>query len=74
MEKFKKLFPDELGFRPFEYYEIFEFYRPKLILPRNIREYAERGNTNESRPFIIESSEKDDSIYIDNDRVGLRIW
>lgn len=71
---FEKLFPDEFGFRHFWHFEIFEFYRPKLILPRNIREYAERGITNATRPFIFDTKEeRDENIYIDNDRVGLRI-
>lgn len=70
---FEKLFPDEFGFRHFWHFEIFEFYRPKLILPRNIRKYAERGITNESRPFVFDTKEQDENIYIDNDRVGLRI-
>lgn len=70
---FEKLFPEEFGFRYFWHFEIFEFYRPKLILPRNIREYAEVGITNEIRPFIFDAKEQDENIYIDNDRVGLRI-
>ncbi len=69
----EKIFPDEFGFRHFWYFQIFEFYKPKLILPKNIREYAERGITNEIRPFIFDRKEQDESIYIDNDRVGLRM-
>lgn len=68
---YEKLLPYE--FKHFFYFEIFEFYRPRLILPKKIQEYAEHGITNETKPFIFESKEKDDNIYIDNDRVGLRI-
>ncbi len=71
--KFEKLFPDEYPFIPIWQFEISDFYRPRLILPMKIREYAEDGLTSEIRPFIFESREKNDTMYIDNDRVGLRI-
>lgn len=70
---FEKLFPDEFPFRHFWHFEILEHYRPRLILPRNIRELAEKGLTNETKPFIFETKEQNENIYIDNDRVGLRI-
>jgi len=69
---FDKLFPDEPPFHPFWRYEIMDYYRPRLILPINIRKLAEAGITNDTNPFIFEGSELD-NIYIDNDRVGLRI-
>lgn len=68
-----KIFPDEFPFGPLWHAEIFEFFRPRLILPFNIREFAEAGITNNTTPFIFDSNDQDRSMYIDNDRVGLRI-
>ncbi len=70
---FEKLFPDEFPFRPILHFEILDFYRPRLILPKEIRDYAEDGLTSETKPFVFETSEQDYNTYIDNDRVGLRI-
>jgi hypothetical protein len=70
--RFDTLLPDEFPFRPFRYFEIFEFYRPRLILPKDIFEYAKNGITNDIKPFSFDAKE-DDSLYIDNDRIGLRI-
>ena len=70
---FEKGFPDEFLFNPMWQFEILDHYRPRLILPKNIREYAENGLTSNTKPFIFEAREQDDSIYIDNDRIGLRI-
>lgn len=67
---FEKLFPDEFPFRHFGH---FEYYRPRIILPFAVRDYAERGITNDVMPFIFETNEQDYNTYIDNDRVGLRI-
>ena len=69
----ERIFKDEIPrFRPFHYFELFEFYRLSLILPNNIREFAQKGITNELNPYNFEQSEKN-TLYIDNDRVGLRI-
>lgn len=71
---FEKLFPDEFPFRHFWHLEILEYYRPRIILPFAIRDYAENGITNEVRPFIFETNkDQGQDIYIDNDRIGLRI-
>lgn len=70
---FEKLFPDEFPFRPILHFEILDFYRPRLILPKKIRDYAEDGLTSETKPFVFETSEQEYNTYIDNDRVGLRI-
>jgi len=70
---FEKLFSKELAFRHMWHFAIFDFYRPRLILPKKIHEYAEHGLTNESIPFIFEEKEQNENIYIDNDRIGLRI-
>lgn len=70
---FEKFFPDEFPFRPFWLFEVLDHYRPRLVLPKSIRDYADTGITNETRPFIFENSEQTNNLYIDNDRVGLRI-
>lgn len=55
-------------------FEVFDFLRPRLILPERIRDYAEDGINNNTIPFIMEGSQSVNSnVYIDNDRVGLRI-
>lgn len=70
---FEKLFLDEFPFRHFWHFEILEYYKPKIILPFAIRDYAENGITNEIKPFIFETDKQKYNTYIDNDRVGLRI-
>lgn len=70
---FDKIFLDEFLFRPFWYREIFEFYRPRLILPVKISEFADNGITRQTEPFNYQVTDQNDYIYIDNDRVGLRI-
>ena len=70
---FEKLFPDEFPFKHFWHFEILEYYRPRIILPVAIKNYAENGIMNEIKPFIFETNEQDYNTYIDNDRVGLRI-
>jgi hypothetical protein len=71
---FEKLFPDEFPFIHFWYFEILEYYRPRLILPFSIRDYAEDGITNETKPFIFDTNkEQEKNLYIDNDRIGLKI-
>ncbi len=70
---FEKLFPDEFPFKYFMLFEILKYYRPRIILPFAIRDYAENGITNKIKPFIFETKEQDYNTYIDNDRIGLRI-
>lgn len=71
---FEKMFSDELPFRHFCHFEIFEYYSPRIILPIAIRDYAENGITNDIKPFIFEkSNEQERNLYIDNDRIGLQI-
>lgn len=75
------LSPDKLFkyFADFDYYpyfhiwchEFFYNFRPRLILPKNIQEYGKFGLTRDTKPFYFYS--KDNNIYIDNDRIGLRI-
>ncbi|MEQ1665822.1 MAG: hypothetical protein ABL927_10640 [Bdellovibrionales bacterium] len=67
----EKFFPDEQPFRRFKY-ELFDFIRPCLILPKKIFEYAEKGINNETTPFIFENESENNYLYIDNDRIGLR--
>lgn len=52
--------------------EIFHFFRPKLILPRQILEFSENGVNGNIRPFIFEGEQSNRSLYIDTDRVGLQ--
>lgn len=71
---FEKLYPDEFPFRHFWHFEILDYYRPRLILPFAIRDYAKNGITNETKPFIFETDEEQKkNLYIDNDRIGLQI-
>lgn len=53
--------------------EIYDAFRPRLILPGRIRDYAEDGINNNTIPFNFEASELNRNTYIDNDRVGLRV-
>ncbi|WP_310832324.1 hypothetical protein [Paenibacillus pedocola] len=57
---------------PFIRFWGYEVKRLKLILPKKIKEYAENGLERDTPPFIFDSKENSD-IYIDNDRVGLRM-
>jgi hypothetical protein len=73
IRNFENLLRDEFPFQPIWYFELLEFYRPRLILPAAINQYAETGITNDTNPFLFEYNSQDEDIYIDNDRVGLRI-
>ena len=70
--KLEKLFRKEFLYLPFPCFELFKFYRPQIILPSNIRELAANGLSKDTKPFDFKIS-KQENIYIDNDRVGLRI-
>jgi hypothetical protein len=70
---FEKYF--DRDFSPFPhhwYHDIIEFYRPSLLLPSAIRQFATNGITNENKPFIFDSTDNDYT-YVDNDRIGLQI-
>lgn len=70
----KNLFRDELPFSHSRERKIFEFYRPKLILPFKIHDFAKNGITNDIKNLLLESyTDQTQRLYIDNDRVGLRI-
>lgn len=77
LRNYEKLFPNEFPFLPrFWFFEIFEHYRPRLILPSNIYELAQTGISNETKPFITETNVDSNNItntYIDTDRVGLQL-
>ncbi|MFZ6013174.1 MAG: hypothetical protein ACOYXT_22715, partial [Bacteroidota bacterium] len=68
-----RIFPDEFPIRPFLHREVFEFYRPRLILPKNINDFANDGITSQTEPFEYQETDPNNYTYIDNDRVGLRI-
>jgi hypothetical protein len=71
---FEKMFDREPPFFPMWHHEILHYYRPRLILPINTRILSETGITNETAPFFFDTgSNSETRIYIDNDRVGLRI-
>ena len=70
---FEKIFPEEFPLHPHWYFDLLEFYRPSLLLPFDIREYAKNGLTKDIKPFVFDLKQEDNYIYIDNDRVGLRI-
>jgi hypothetical protein len=66
----EKMFKNNFSFSRFMFHEIFDIHRPRLIIPKNIIEYSESGITNKIEPFKY-IQEK--GIYIDNDRIGLKI-
>lgn len=53
-------------------WEIGRCYRPKLILPGKIESYAKKGLSKDDNAFNLEDKQQND-LYIDNDRVGLKI-
>ena len=61
----------DIGLFPFR--RMPHFRETKLILPENIHELARDGINKSTRPFIFEDQD-DGDIYIDNDRIGLRLW
>jgi hypothetical protein len=66
---FKIPFENEMPWHPL-YMDLLNYFRPRLILPYEISNYANFGLTRNMVPF--EQKEDDDSVYIDNDRVGLQ--
>ena len=70
---FGNIFQEEFPFFPLRFFDNLRYFRPKLILPTSIRDFAINGFTNELRPFNFENKEQDQYLYVDNDRVGLRI-
>lgn len=56
-------------------YEVLEKYQPRLIIPADVKEFAEKGLPENFKPFDMKSVKTDagDEIYIDNDYVGLKI-
>ncbi len=65
-----RFFRDEYFYAIYRYF-CFDFDELWLILPAKINLFAENGITNEIKPFMFES--KEENIYIDNDRVGLKL-
>lgn len=52
--------------------ELFDFYRPRLLLPLNIHDFVKNGVSQDTRPFQLGETGQS-NIYIDNDRVGLQL-
>ncbi|MFN3343103.1 MAG: hypothetical protein ACK40M_10425, partial [Flavobacteriales bacterium] len=74
-KSYKKIYPEEFPFNNFWFYDFFDHYRLRLILPKNVAELAKEGLTNQTEPFAFKPDESGQkNLYIDNDRVGLRIW
>jgi hypothetical protein len=71
LQRFRKVLNHESLFYPFWYHEFLELFRPRLILPKDIAKYAKNGLTRESKPF--EPIQEGRNLYIDADRIGLRI-
>ena len=51
------------------YFMDMHHHQLKIILPEHIEKYAKKGLNTDIKPF---SYDKDDQIYIDNDRIGLK--
>lgn len=71
----RKLFRDEMRFHPFGRHEFFEIYCPTLLLPYQIEDYAKIGMSKGIRSFTLQSESEvpNNYLYIDNDRIGLRL-
>lgn len=50
--------------------EIFNFYKPKLIITKNVEIYAKEGLTDNVVSFEFDNNR---NIYIDNDRIGIEL-
>lgn len=78
LEVFTPRFLRSLGFDRYPWiwpeieFMLFHRLRFKLIIPKNIEYLAENGINRETKPFLIGESESN-YLYIDNDRVGLKI-
>lgn len=69
-----KFLSSNLPFTSICYHKILDYYNPKIILPHAISDYATNGITNKIKPFIYSPNEEGKHhIYIDNDRIGLKI-
>lgn len=66
------VFQKECLFNSIFLYKLRDFYKPELILPGNIKELAKHGLSRDIKPFEYDIS-KNENMYIDNDRVGLKI-
>lgn len=53
--------------------ELFEAFWIRLVLPGSIRDYAKEGLSADSKPFVMNEGSEREGIYIDYDRVGLRL-
>jgi len=72
---FNKYFRHLLGFSIHneQLTNILDIYSPKLLLPEKIFDFAQNGISRDTLPFIMNPNDKESNIYIDNDRVGLKI-
>lgn len=71
----EKFYAIELEPLPFRLLDCICFFckRFYLILPEKIESFSEYGITKDIQPFFIEKLNERETIYIDNDRVGLMV-
>lgn len=53
--------------------DLLDYYAPRLILPIAIKDFAKYGINSQTMPFIFDMNDNDNNLFIDNDRVGLRV-
>lgn len=53
------------------FHDLLHYNRLKLILPKRIEKYSKEGLSSRTEPFLYNNSNKE--VYIDNDRIGLKI-
>lgn len=56
-------------FFKYHMFDLFNQNQPKIILPKNIEEYAKNGLNSDTEPFLFDNNKQ---TYIDNDRIGLK--
>ena len=50
-----------------------DYYEVKLILPGEIKVFAEAGISNDTTPFFVSDTINERHVYIDSDRIGLSV-
>lgn len=74
--KLRDLFLKDLPHWPFVWMELMNIYSPRLILPAEIRKLSTNGLNSQTVPFELDienTKSIESNIYIDTDRVGIRI-
>ena len=60
--KIEKIFRKEFPFPPFHCCELFDLYRPQIILPSNIKKLAEYGLSDNVKPFTFENQKQENEL------------